>query len=210
MKTVYFVRHGESISNVSGAHQGFDEPLSEHGQHQAGVIAERAASLPVEAFVASPVVRARQTAERIAERIGKTPEFCDLFVESIGPKKFWGLGPDDPEAAAAYKQIRERYGEPGWRLLDEENFDDHTARAKAAFAYLENRPEENILVVTHGHFLRILIAHCIFDMQPTPQEIRKITNNLDSANTGITILRHEEPHEKPWRLWVFNDHAHLG
>ncbi|MBC7836841.1 histidine phosphatase family protein [Acetobacteraceae bacterium] len=210
MKTVYFVRHGESISNVSKAHQGIDEPLTELGQKQAQFIAKRVAKLPIEAFIVSPVIRAHQTAEYIAKEIGKEPEFSELFIESRGPKRFWGLTNDDPTAKEAYSQISKNYGTPGWHFEDEENYEDHTRRAQAALAFLAVRSEEKILVVTHGLFLRILIAHSIFDMKPTPQEIKKITYNLETANTGITILHYDQGHAIPWRLWVWNDHAHLG
>lgn len=209
MKRVYFVRHGQTQTNVERLHGDPSDPLTEEGLKQAAFIAERVAKLPVEAFIASPYVRTRQTAEFIAKKLGKEPEYSDLFVESWFVSGFAGIPESDPETEQIFATIREGYG-PGFKFRDEETYDDHTTRARAALDLLANRPEDQILVVTHGLFLKILIAHIIFDLKPTAQEIQKITWHLDTENTGITVFTYDPGRRTPWRLWIYNDHAHLG
>ena len=79
MKTIYFVRHGQSEGNVSAVYQTVSSPLTEGGKRQARFIAERCSKLPIEAVVSSTQLRAKETASIIAEKTGHTVEFSDLF-----------------------------------------------------------------------------------------------------------------------------------
>ena len=209
MKTIYFVRHGQTDENVRRAHQGPDGRLTDVGLKQSAFIAQRVATLPVGALISSTHMRTRQTAELIAEKIGKESEYSELFVEGRGPSEFWGVAQDDPASAAAYDTIRANYG-PGYHFSDEEGYDEHTKRAKEALAFLQARSEDHILVVTHGFFLRVMLAHVIFDMEPSPKDIQHITRHMEMQNTGLTIFEYNEAKPDPWRLWVWNDHAHLA
>ena len=67
---LYCVRHGESAYNVEGRIQGqSDVPLSGLGHRQSRAVAEALSGLPVEAIYASPLRRAMQTAQPVAERL---------------------------------------------------------------------------------------------------------------------------------------------
>ena len=73
---ILLVRHGQSTWNALGKWQGrADPPLSPLGQQQAASAAARVGI--VDAVIASPLVRARQTAEIIAEGIGVGPVDTD-------------------------------------------------------------------------------------------------------------------------------------
>lgn len=216
-RRIYFVRHGESESNEKKIHSAPTSPLSAKGFEQGEFIAERCSTLSAHVLITSTMMRAAQTAELISKKTGLTPEYSDLFVEGRGIGKFIDVPHADKEALDAYKQLSRNYGTPGWRYDDEENYEDHCARAGEALKFLEQRNESHILVVTHGLFLRILLAHVIFD-KPTPVEIQKITHRSDMANTGLTIFDFDDEQplnawgekSSPWRFWVWNDHAHLG
>ena len=72
---VYLVRHAAHAlvnSTLCGRMPGVRLGAEGHGQARA--LAERFASEPVEAVYTSPLERARETAEPIAERLGRTPE----------------------------------------------------------------------------------------------------------------------------------------
>lgn len=70
---ILLARHGETQWNVEGRcqGQGFDIPLSETGQAQARSLGARLAGEPIVRAVASPLLRARQTAElALGDRAG--------------------------------------------------------------------------------------------------------------------------------------------
>lgn len=209
MKTVYLVRHGQVATNVDRLFQGPDGGLTELGIQQTKFIAERAAALPLEALIASPYERTRQSAEYIAKATGLTPEFNELFVECRVPSALWGKPEQSPEGEAYFAAQDTRYG-PGFKYADEETFEEHTARARAALDMLAARPEQHIAVVTHGAFLKVLLAHVVFDGAPAPAEIRRFITHLDTQNTGITLVTHDPARRIPWKLFVYNDHAHLA
>lgn len=71
------VRHGQTTFNLEDRWQGSlsDEPLNETGRAQVRAVAERltAWSDPLTALYASDLVRARESAEILAERLGLEP-----------------------------------------------------------------------------------------------------------------------------------------
>ncbi len=78
-----WVRHGQSTWNVIDRMQGHElgPPLTDLGRVQSAHAAEALVPLGVTRLLSSPSVRARQTAEIIAERLGVPVEIEDLLLE---------------------------------------------------------------------------------------------------------------------------------
>ena len=210
MKTIYLVRHGESEGNVGPAYQGDTAPLTANGEEQARFIAERVCSLKVDALVASSILRAQQTATFIADATGLPIETCDSFVERRRPSVQVNNLKNSPESQEAEREIMKSSGISGYRYSDEENFDDLKERAGEALAYLENHTSQAIAVVSHGVFLRNLLARVIFGNDMTGKECTAILETFIASNTGLTVLTHDANRPKPWQVLSWNDHAHLG
>lgn len=67
----YFVRHGQTDSNVEGRIQGhLDVPLNAEGLRQAELVVPQLGEGRIKRIVCSPLARARQTAEIIREGLG--------------------------------------------------------------------------------------------------------------------------------------------
>jgi broad specificity phosphatase PhoE len=98
------------------------------------------------------------------------------------------------------------------RVEDGENFDDLVARADKALALLGARAERSLVVVTHGYFLRTMLARVLLGDLLTGEIFRRFQKSAATENTGVTVLRHHGSVDEPqrWRLWTFNDHAHLA
>jgi broad specificity phosphatase PhoE len=213
MKKVYLVRHGESEANVGNMYLGGETPLTAKGHEQAEFIAERASKLPIEIIIASTLLRAKQTAQHIVEKTGKPIEFSDLFVERRSPSEYIGRKYNDPATADVDKLLDANFGKPGWRYSDEENFDDMKVRAKKAMQLLESRPENEILVVTHGLFLRMLVGTLVFGDEFTGREGLRLFKAFKTKNTGLTVFELDLEDERfggQWRMLTWNDHAHLA
>ncbi|MEK7176327.1 MAG: histidine phosphatase family protein [Patescibacteria group bacterium] len=211
VKKIYLVRHGESGGNATGVYQNADTLLTEKGRVQAEFIAGRCEKFAIDFIVSSSMKRAVETAEIVNKKLDKLLEISDLFVERRRPKAQMGLHKDSPEALAIDKALIANFTKLGARFSDEENFEDLRERASQALEFLKNREEENILVVTHGFFLRMIIARAIFDDKLSGGECDKIIRKFHTANTGLTVLGYDKRQpDSPWWLWVWNDHAHLG
>jgi broad specificity phosphatase PhoE len=211
MKTVYFVRHGESEGNAKDTYQDHTTALSEKGWQQAEYIANRCAKLPVEKIISSTFLRAKQTAEVIVKKVNVPIEHSDLLVEWNRPTEQRGLVRNGSEALAIDKAITDNWGVPGWRYSDEENFGELKERAERALELLASQKEDHVVAVTHGFFLRIILASALFGEELSPKEANILAGSLHTANTGLTILCYDEKKSvHRWWLWVWNDHAHLG
>lgn len=211
-KTVYFVRHGQSADNVAPVFQSPDSPLNEVGRKQAESIAERVSKLSFETLIASPFQRAKETAEAIEKATGKKPEFSDLFVERVKPTSINGKSYEDEQANIAWREWEKSLYTPGMRVEDGENFEDLLSRADKALDFLKNRAEKSMVVVTHGYFLRTIVARVLLDDTLSGESFRNFQRSAGHENTGLTVLRYSAGFEEPprWRLWIYNDHAHLA
>lgn len=215
MKTIYFVRHGESENNATHKYNSIDTPLSKRGEQQAEIIAERCSKLSAEIIIASDMLRAQQTAKTIASRTGLSIETNKCFRERVSATSILGKSRDDVEAAAAMKMIEENFHVPEWRYEDGENFEGLKQRALEGLDHVAQRPESNIIVVSHGYFMYVVVAAVMFGRDLTSHECKHVIESLgELENTALTVVKHRRTStsesRSPWRLIVWNDHAHLG
>ncbi|MBI4080124.1 histidine phosphatase family protein [Candidatus Kaiserbacteria bacterium] len=219
MKTVYFVRHGESTANAGfPTYQGETSELTEKGREQAQFIAKRCKKLTVDVLMASTATRARQTAEFIAKEIGKELEVNELFTERKLPKELLGRSRTDPDANAMEDEWMRSFLADDLRVGSGENFADLKERVLQALEYLLQRPEKHILVASHGYFLHMVMAVVTLGESLTSAEFNRMAPAIWIDNTGITRLEYRDQvftridgeRHKGWVLRVWNDHAHLG
>lgn len=209
-KTVYLVRHGQSEANAGGVRQGAGGNLTEAGREQAEYLARRVAKLPIEAIVSSTSPRARQTAEIINQELGLEIIETDLVVERKNPSSVIGKYGDDPEVVEMSRRLIEGYKDPDFHLEDAESFNDIKRRVFGTLEMLESHPAENILVVTHGMFMRFLLTGVLFGQEFTFHEAEGFCAGTKTKNTGLTVLQYDPTEPRPWMLVTWNDHAHLA
>lgn len=156
------VRHAESAANVGLATTAPDSiPLTETGQRQAKALAQSLTSIP-DLIVSSPFVRAEATALPTARRYPEVP-FELWAVEEftyLNPIRFSG------STQADRKPHAESYWESGDATMTDgpgaESFDHLLGRADAMLAKLADHDAQDILVFSHGQFIRAaawLIKH---------------------------------------------------
>lgn len=212
MKKLYLVRHGESEGNAGILRQGPTSPLSKNGEKQIESVAERFKRISIDKIIASPHVRAKRTAEAINKILNGSIEFSDLLIERKTPSSLFGKHKDDPICLEADEQTYSHFHDIEWRHSDEENFADLKKRVIKLFEYLDKLEEKNILLVTHGVFMKMIAAYTIIGSDLTSQEYWNFYIKLDTSNTGITVLKQAQyKNEKiRWNILTWNDHAHLG
>ncbi|WP_309708490.1 histidine phosphatase family protein [Pseudolysinimonas sp.] len=146
MTDVYLVRHGETEWNRQRRIQGLtDIPLNATGREQARLTGLLLTRRPISRVVASPLGRARETAEIIATQIGlDAPQLREAFVErNYGAAE--GLD---------FHEIDVRYP-PGVDVPGRESREDVAARVIPALQTLAaEHPGEAIVVVSHGGAIR--------------------------------------------------------
>lgn len=214
MKTVYFVRHGESEANATRIRQGSGSHLTKKGLEQSRFLGKRLAALPIDVIISSTHTRALETAEEIRKIINKKIEKSELLVERRQPSETVGKLLDAPETLRIAEEIKKnRLKDESYKYADEESFFEIKQRASEAIRTLEKHTAEHILVVTHGFFLRYIMAVMILGEELSVTEFSKFSHFLYTTNTGITVCTFEpEKHvpTKGWALMTWNDYTHLG
>jgi broad specificity phosphatase PhoE len=158
--TIFLVRHGETEWNRTRRYQGWsDSPLTELGRAQAQAVGDLLCTLPEARsadLVASPLGRARHTAEMIRECLGRSsPVRFDDRLREISLGSWDGL--DRAEIAALRPGIFNGDGYYEWYFTtpDGETYDGFAGRIAAwlAEAKAGNGP---LIVVAHGVVTRVL------------------------------------------------------
>lgn len=203
---IFLVRHGESALNAQHIHQDSSTGLSELGKTQAQFVAQRFLNIPVDLILSSPFERAKQTAEIISSAVKKDVQYSPLLKEMKRPTEIEGKLSHAPEIIAIKDLIIANYNNPEYRHSDEETFIDFRTRALEALEYIASHTEENILIVTHGEFIRMLVSVMIFGEKLQASEYLSINHFMMLTNTGITVCQYKNS----WRLSMWNDVAHLG
>lgn len=204
---IYLIRHGKSEGNLSGVHQDAQSPLSEKGLEQANLVAKRFETIPIDMIISSPMTRAMQTAEIISKATNKQVEVNNLLSEIKRPSEVVGKVHDHPDVVKIKTVLDDNWHKKDYHFSDEENFFDFRDRTLMTLDYLASLHKERVLVVTHGIFLRMLIATMFFGDRLRAWQFEMM--NMPSDNTGITVIQYEEE-KKKWYLLTFNDRAHFG
>lgn len=210
MKRIYFVRHASTAGNEANAYQLSTIPLSEKGRGQAGALAKRLSKIPFDVLIASDMERAHETARIVGEQAGREVVAEPLFRELRRPSEVHGKSKTDPDVLAVMEQAAQVWEMEGGRYSDEENFHDFKNRALEALAYLRSRPEETLVVVTHGFFLKMLITAMLEGEAMKPEHWARMDDFMFPENTGVSWCEHGNVfHPGGWQLLTWNDHSHL-
>ncbi len=211
MKKIYFVRHGETDANESDTEQNREGVLTDLGKRQTENLGKRFLNIPIDVIISSSYPRARDTSKIINQNINKGIVYSDLFIEYLVPSVIVGKVISNQSTIDVYRQLAKNY-HTGDRHSDEETFKDLKNRANHALQFIADRNEENILVVTHGMFLRTILAYILLGENLTSQEFEAILSVAKTKNTGLTFVEYNDSTKSlaKWKLIVWNDHSHLG
>ncbi len=210
IKRIYFVRHGETLLNAAHIRQGSEGGLSDRGKEQARLTGERLKLFPIDIMLVSPFERTKETAAIINTYVNKTIEYSDLLKERKNPTEIIGKGAETPEVRKITDLIDKSFHEGNLRYSDEENFEDLKTRARELLAFLSTRPEVNILCVTHGIFLTMVIGYMQMGEALTPADYVKMSFYNQANNAGITMCEYDpskkKEADKGWSLIAWNDY----
>lgn len=203
---IYLVRHGESELNAQRIHQDSKAGLSDMGIKQANQIAERFNNIPIDKIISSPFERARQTADIISKKNNLSVEFNNLLVEIKRPTEIELKHVDEPEVMKIKNMIFDNWDDPNFRHSDEETFFNFKNRVNQALKLIQQLKNEQILIVTHGEFIRMLICLMALGNELDVATFKKFRKYLITSNTGITVCTYDN---EQWKLITWNDINHF-
>jgi len=202
MYHITFLRHGESVGNAEGYHQGqSDFPLTDKGRQQAHSLAKRwqEEGKHFDAAISSPLARAKENAEIITASLGLPLEFDPLWMERDNGQ-LAGLRPEDASIKYPRPPFMHPYlavgqtGESQWELY---------LRGGHAVQSLLDRPPAAYLILSHGGILN-MVLYAILGIAP---HANFQGPRFRFSNTGFATLTYD-PAEHKWAVLGINDRLH--
>ena len=161
---ILLARHGETPWNAEGRYQGqIDIPLSPVGESQANALGERLRGLAIDRAVASPLSRARRTAE-LALGAERAPMLAlDPDLQEIAHGEWEGLlaaeiGEKDPARLRAWREEPDTVLMPGGESLRQVLDRSWRGLSRAAEGL---GGDDTLLLVAHDAVNRVLLCRIL-------------------------------------------------
>lgn len=190
MMRLYLVRHGENPANVSKEFSSckVDYSLTAKGRLQAEQTAAWFEQHQVDYIFSSPLKRARETAQSVADRLNLPVEIMEEFIEvQVGDLE--GT-PPSVEAWKFYSDVVQGWftGNPGGRFPGGENYYEILDRMNRGLQMVaQGREDKNILIAGHAGIFSMIMPEWVADFDP------KIIIENEYQNCGITELEFPDP-----------------
>ncbi|QBQ04591.1 histidine phosphatase family protein [Sporosarcina pasteurii] len=190
LTTIGFIRHGITEWNKEGRIQGsIDIPLCEEGIQMSKDLSKRLGFKKWHAIYTSPMRRAKMTATIIASELQLTHVIEDSRIREIHEGKFEGTTEEE--------RIK-KWGKSWSTLaLGTENEIDVIARGISFIeAIKKNYPNENVLVITHGSFIKKMLQRLVpydeFDEEPENTSISIVTLKEVNHCSVYNCMKHHK------------------
>jgi broad specificity phosphatase PhoE len=186
---LYLIRHGEQDPATDHATGG---GLSALGREQADRLGRRLGTVPFSAIHHSPLVRAAQTAEVVADHLPQVPRHACDFVADRTPVPSPRQRGQYPDRWLAWLD-----GVPE----DERDVDATALRAAVEHFGVTHSEDRYELLITHNFVIGWFVRHTLD--APVWRWI-----GLQQDNCAITIVQWDS--DRPPTLVSFNDTGHLA
>ena len=161
---ILLARHGETKWNAEGRYQGqVDVPLSEVGEAQARKLGDRLRSVHLDRAVASPLARARRTAELALGPAREAMLKLDSGFAEIAHGTWEGLLASEIDAMDHERLRAWREAPETVQMPQGESLQQVLERAWAALgrATVDLGPEQTLLVLAHDAVNRVLLCRIL-------------------------------------------------
>jgi len=198
---LYLIRHGEVEWNRENSYIGAtDLPLNDEGKKQAALLADRLAQHKVSAVYSSDLIRARETAEIIAERFGLQV----IMVPQIREVNYgeWE-GVSETKLPTSHPEIYHdwRVNPAEVRIPGGETFAELRDRAFSAFRRIaESHPSEDVVIVGHKSVNRVILC-CLMGI-----DINRY-KQIAQGNAALNVIERRE--DGRFVVESVNDGVHL-
>ena len=178
MTELWLIRHGQTDWNVLGKWQGqsADAPeLNEAGRAQSLAIRAQLPASNFSAIYSSDLLRARQTAELVAEPLGLTV-ILESRLREINLGVWEGMLSSDIEAQYPHELTERKQNPFHTRAPQGESPSDMTERVTSVINEIERKhADETVIIVSHGVSLAYII--CLAQGFPLDEIYQHIPEN---------------------------------
>lgn len=188
--SIFIARHGETNHNKNRILQLPTTPLSNTGEQQAQLLAQRLQNENITRIISSDYLRAAQTAQALSQltkvEVELTPLLQERNLGDIRGQSYDELG-FDPFALDYIPSNGESWAE----------FNERVSLAWQFITQQVTHTNGHLLIVTHGLVCRALLPHLLL-----PKGVKSLSQY---GNTSLTKIQ-ETP---PWNIEFLNCTDHL-
>lgn len=179
---LYLVRHGQSAANAAQILQGakIDTHLTPKGRRQALQTKKKLAGRSFDQIFASPLKRARETAELITgseSDITLDPRLVEFDYGKWDGQLIEKLVTDYPE----YFKDALNFGN-AWQESGGEKYSEANERLLSFMGDLDLDKEQSVLVVSHGMTIKLWVALLLGD-----QYLERLAEPMNASYTHFTF-----------------------
>lgn len=155
MKKIIIVRHGQTNANVEGRTQGqINTPLNKMGVEQARKTGEFIKNnFSISEAWSSDLLRTQTTAENISKNFKTTKLIREMSFGDWENNLFEDLAKNSTELVNEYINATDKFKAPNG-----ESFQNLFDRASEFIKLLNFENDNEVLIVSHGGFMRVLIT----------------------------------------------------
>lgn len=183
--TLFFIRHGETISNQKKIRQGvqIDDYLDTQGILQIQKIAKIIKALDLDVLFTSYLKRAEETAALINTSLKEPISiFHDFRLRERDFGSLSGKSREEWDRTLPDNREREALQNYDYRPFGGESVDDVRQRSISAILDLiSNQDKKNVGIITHNGVIRLLLFH----FPDIPRIYRGLDTDKDIANADI-------------------------
>ena len=187
MTRLYFIRHGESESNIEARFTGqLDIPLSKKGKEQAQLTADFLRQEPIAAVYASDLSRAYETGQIIARTHGlaaiPTPHLREINGGLWQGRRYIDLLSQFPDSYKVWMH------QIGLAVAPQGESVAHLQERVRAFveAVVKAHPDEHVVIATHATPIRAM--ECVWSGTP----LKEMHTVPWTSNASVTIVEYDE------------------
>lgn len=201
LTSLHLIRHGVTASNVQGVYMGrSQESLSADGRWQARQLARRLQGQELDAIFCSPLRRARETADIIAQphrqEVRIDPDIMELDLSRWQDRPASEIAVADADAWQIWCTDPARLAISGIETLD--SLGERVRRFLSRVRH--DHPSGSVAVVSHDGVIRMAVMEALAISWGHYR-------SLPLDNTSISTVEVGGPHP---RLRLFNDVGHLS
>lgn len=210
MKTIYFIRHGETLYNRRWIHQHALVPLSDKGKQQAKKVARRFKHRDIDIIIASDTKRTQETAEEIKKTTKVDIEYEPVLREYRRASSVTGSSYFTPKSLLSVGLTLLHANDPDYRYEDAESVSIFQQRCRDGLQMILDREEEHIIVVSHRVYISGMLIALENDCKATTKHfMRLLLGSQHMHNTGVTKLVWKPTKGGKWFLEYVDDYSHL-
>jgi 2,3-bisphosphoglycerate-dependent phosphoglycerate mutase len=208
-KRIFLARHGQTFHNAAAGESYVDaDRLDPTGLEQARRLGRLLGARDVTAVVTSPLARARQTAEAVAETLGCPLEEDERLIEIVPPAQLQ----DEPEREAEHWSVymARHAGDETYAVGGAESFAAVMERVRGVVESFARR--DRTLLVSHAGFLRFVMGYLTWGEEFSPRTLPRLWV-FELHNAGLSELRHVASRagyerSEGWSIvtWMQRDH----